>query len=129
MLRRALAGCLALAAAGLVTITGTAAHADLKAPFARAGAVVALDGRLMDGKNVHRTWRSATGNYCVQVAYFVNTTDALIQLTSRTAARLPYIAYRFPSTQCGNQPNTVAVSVINTNTGRLADGGFDLLIS
>ncbi|QYC44125.1 hypothetical protein Nocox_32770 [Nonomuraea coxensis DSM 45129] len=130
MLRRALAGCLALAAAGLVTTAaGSAAHADLKAPFARAGAVVGLDGSLIDGKNIYRTWRSATGQYCVQVAHFVDTMEALIQITPRHAARLPYIAYRFPSTQCSNQPNTITVSVVSTDTGRLADGGFDLLIS
>jgi hypothetical protein len=128
MLRRALAGCLALAAAGLVTAAGTAAHADLKAPNARAGAVVHVNGHLIDGKNVYRTWRPALGQYCVQVLHFVDTRDALIQLTSRTQARLPSIAYRFPSEQCGNELNTIGVRVVNTR-GELADGGFDLFIA
>ncbi|MCK2212274.1 hypothetical protein MF672_000450 [Actinomadura sp. ATCC 31491] len=129
MLRRALAGCLALAAAGLVTAAGTAAHADLRAPFARAAAIVDPDGSLVDGKNVYRSWRSGTGQYCVQVAHYVDTMEALIQITPRHAGRLPHIAYRFPSAQCSNQTNTVAVNVTSTHSGHLADGGFDLLIS
>ncbi|MEW9552179.1 hypothetical protein [Nonomuraea sp. NPDC050783] len=130
MLRRALAGCLALAAAGLVTTAaGTAAHADIRAPFARAAAIVDPDGALIDEKNVYRSWRSGTGQYCVQVAHYVDTREALIQLTPRHVGRLPFIAYRFPSEQCGRQINTIAVEVISVRSGSRVDGGFDMLIS
>ncbi|MEU6726878.1 hypothetical protein ABZ917_24525 [Nonomuraea wenchangensis] len=128
MLRRALAGCLALAAAGLVTAAGSAAHADIKAPNARAGAIVDLYGALIDGKNVIRTWRPSDGRYCVQVAPPIDTRDALIQLTSRTEARVLSIAYRFPSQQCDNHPNTIAVRVVDT-AGKSANAGFDLFIA
>ncbi|GAA1718168.1 hypothetical protein ACBR40_09530 [Nonomuraea sp. AD125B] len=127
MLRRALAGCLALAAAGLVTAAGSAAHADIKAPNARAGAIVDSYGAVIDGKNVIRSWRPSEGSYCVQIAPPIDTRDALILLTSRTEGRVPSIAYRFPSQQCDNHPNTVAVRVLST-AGKSANGGFDLLI-
>ncbi|MER5997729.1 hypothetical protein ACIHFD_23110 [Nonomuraea sp. NPDC051941] len=129
MLRRILAGGLALTATGLVLATGPAVYADeLKAPYARAGAVVDADGRLNLGKNIVATWRAATGKYCVQVAQDVDVTEAVIQITARHALRLPHIAFRNPSATC-HRTNTVTVNVFNPHTARLADSGFDLSIS
>ncbi|MFG6196053.1 hypothetical protein [Nonomuraea sp. JJY05] len=129
MLRRILAGGLALTATGLVLATGPAAYADdLKAPYARAGAVVDADGRLNLGKNIVATWRAATGKYCVQVSHDVDVTEAVIQITARHALRLPHIAFRNPSATC-HRDNTITVNVFNPHTARLADSGFDLSIS
>ncbi|MEV4580741.1 hypothetical protein [Nonomuraea jabiensis] len=129
MLRRILAGGLALSATGLVLATGSAASADeLKAPYARAGAVVDADGKLNLSKNIVATWRAATGKYCVQVAQDVDVTEAVIQITARHALRLPHIAFRNPSATC-HRDNTITVNVFNPHTARLADSGFDLSIS
>ncbi|MFC4116387.1 hypothetical protein [Nonomuraea zeae] len=128
MFRRTVAGGLALAAAGLVLASGSAANADVRAPYARAAAIVDSDGELNNGKNIIKTWRAATGQYCVQVDYDVDVRDAVIQITPRYALRLPHIAYRNPSPSC-HKANTISVNVYNTSTGRLADGGFDLSIA
>ncbi|MBB6547212.1 hypothetical protein [Nonomuraea rubra] len=128
MLRRALAGCLMLAAAGLATVAAPAAHADFKAPYARAAAIIDADGSLNESKNVVRSWRAGTGRYCVQLAHHIDAREALIQLTPRHMLRLPYIAYRHPSATCRDD-NTITVNVYSTHTSRLADSGFDLLVS
>ncbi|MEV0999929.1 hypothetical protein [Nonomuraea sp. NPDC050202] len=128
MLRRTLMGCLTLAAAGLATIAGPAAHADLKAPYARAAAIIDADGSLNESKNVVKAWRASTGRYCVQLAHYIDARSSLIQLTPRHALRLPHIAYRHPSLTC-EEDNTITINVYSTHTGRLADSGFDLLVS
>ncbi|SEH01827.1 hypothetical protein SAMN05444920_12278 [Nonomuraea solani] len=129
MFRSTLAGALALVATGgILVAAGPAAHADLWAPYARAGAIVDADGKLNNGKNVIDSWRAGTGKYCVRVAYDVDVAKALIQITPRNARRLPHIAYRNKSATC-KRDNTVAVHVYDTTHGRLADGGFDLAIS
>ncbi|MEV0384889.1 hypothetical protein [Nonomuraea sp. NPDC050643] len=128
MFRSTLAGALVLAASGLILAASPAAHADLRAPYARAGAIVDADGKLNNGKNVIDSWRAGVGRYCVRVAYDVDVTEALIQITPRNARRLPHIAYRNPSSTCKHD-NTITVNVYDTNTGRLADSGFDLAIS
>ncbi|GAA4964285.1 hypothetical protein HD597_003531 [Nonomuraea thailandensis] len=127
MLRRALAGCLTLAATGLATIAGPAAHADFKAPYAQAAAIIDADGSLNEGKNVVKSWRAGTGRYCVQLSHHVDARDSVVQLTPRHALRLPHIAYRHPSATC-RLDNTITVNVYSTHTSRLADSGFDLLI-
>ncbi|TMR22558.1 hypothetical protein ETD86_11240 [Nonomuraea turkmeniaca] len=128
MLRGIFAGGLALAATGLVMTVGPAAHADLTAPYARAGAIVDANGKLGSGKNVLRSWRAGVGRYCVEVASKVDTSEALIQITPRQALRLPHIVYRSKSATC-HHDNTISINVYNTSTGRLADGGFDLAIA
>ena len=129
MLRGTLACGLALAAAGLV-LTGPAAYADndLRAPYARAAAIVDADGHLNNGKNVDKSWRAGTGRYCVRLDDRVDAGGAVIQITPRNALRLPHIAYRNKSWTC-HEDNTITVNVYSTSTGRLADGGFDLTIA
>ncbi|GAA3690222.1 hypothetical protein GCM10022224_064550 [Nonomuraea antimicrobica] len=128
MLRHILAGALVLAAAGGVMAAGSTAHAEIYAPYARAGAIVDSDGRLNLFKNVISSRRVSTGRYCVRVADFVDVSKALIQITPRRELRLPYIAFRNPSSTC-HERNTLAVHVTNPHTGELADGGFDLTIA
>ncbi|MFI6922994.1 hypothetical protein ACIBIZ_23825 [Nonomuraea spiralis] len=126
MFRGILAGGVALSAAGLI-LTGPAAYADLKAPYARAAAIVDADGELNNGKNVVKSWRASIGRYCVQIERQVAASGALVQLTSRAPRRLPFVAYRNPSAIC-NEPNTITIGVYDVD-GRLADGGFDLSIA
>ncbi|MEV4074462.1 hypothetical protein ACGFJC_08405 [Nonomuraea fuscirosea] len=128
MLRHSLAGGLVLAAASCFLAAGSVAHADIYAPYARAGAIVDADGGLNNYKNVISSERVATGRYCVEVSHKVDVTGALIQITPRDARRLPHIAYRNPSPTCEGH-NTLAVHVYDTSTGHLADGGFDVTIS
>ncbi|MBF8191514.1 hypothetical protein ITP53_38635 [Nonomuraea sp. K274] len=128
MLRRTLAGGLMLAATGLALSSGTAAHADIYAPYARAAAIIDADGDLNEYKNVKSSRRVAVGKYCIRVADNVDIREAVIQLTPRQGLRLPYIAFRYPSATC-NDSNTLAVHVFNTSTGRFADGAFDLTIA
>jgi hypothetical protein len=128
MLRGTLACGVALAAAGLV-LTGPAAYGDtdLTAPYARAAAIVDADGALNNGKNVVTSWRVSTGRYCVQIDRRVAASGGLVQLTPRAPRRLPFVAFRSPSSIC-SASNTVTVGVYDTSSGRLADGGFDLSI-
>ncbi|MGI5282127.1 hypothetical protein ACQEVF_02240 [Nonomuraea polychroma] len=84
---------LTLAATGLVMAAGPAAQAELRAPYARAAAIVESDGTLTNGKNVTRSWRLGVGRYCVQVARGVDVTGSLMQVGSRQALRLPHVVY------------------------------------
>jgi hypothetical protein len=133
MLRRTVSGACALAVAGLITAAVSPAHAETPASKARAAsffdtaaAIVNSDGSLNKGTNVLKSWRAATGRYCIQFDTAVSAPDLLIQLTPREPRRLPHIAYRNPSTTCWHQ-NTITVNVYDTNTGHPANGGFDLL--
>ncbi|MEU8360174.1 hypothetical protein AB0C27_29595 [Nonomuraea sp. NPDC048882] len=133
MLRRTVSGVFALTVAGLIAAAVSPAHAEQSGAHARpasfydsAAAIVNADGTLNRGTNVVRSWLAETGRYCVQLAHPVSAPDALIQLTPRDPRRLPHIAYRNPSASCDHE-NTITVHVYDTNTGRLADGGFDLL--
>ncbi|NRQ34008.1 hypothetical protein HII36_19435 [Nonomuraea sp. NN258] len=133
MVFRTVSGALALTAAGLIMAAGTPAHAEAQPAPTRAtwshgsaAATVNSDGSLSNGTNIRRTWRTGTGRYCVQLGYSVDSRRSFIQLTPREARRLPHVVYRRPSVTCP-QHNTVTVNVYDTSTGRLSNGGFDLL--
>ncbi|WP_043625514.1 hypothetical protein [Nonomuraea candida] len=133
MLRRTVSGAFALTVAGLITAAASPAHAESRAAQTRAAtyydsaaAIINADGSLNNGVNVVKSWRASTGRYCVQLDSSVSAPYALIQLTPRDARRLPHIAYRNPSSTCSRH-NTITVHVYDTNTGHLANGGFDLL--
>ncbi|SEG99746.1 hypothetical protein SAMN05444920_11422 [Nonomuraea solani] len=134
MLRRTVSGAFALTVAGFIAAATSPAHAESQAaharsstPYGSAAAIINANGSLNNGTNVRRSWRAGTGRYCVQLASSVDAAYSLIQLTPRDARRLPHIAYRNPSATCWRHSNTIAVNVYDTNTGRLANGGFDLL--
>nr|SBO97125.1 hypothetical protein BN4615_P6641 [Nonomuraea gerenzanensis] len=118
---------MALAAAGLVVAVTPVAHADRGTSYLRAAAIIDANGRLNSEKNVDKSWRAGVGQYCVQVDHHIKVSRSLILLTPRHARRLPHIAYRNPSSTCSRQ-NTITVNVYDTNTGHLADGGFDLAV-
>ncbi|GAA3157251.1 hypothetical protein AB0K18_36730 [Nonomuraea sp. NPDC049421] len=129
MLRRTVSGAFALTVAGLITAAASPALAESQSPadfYDSAAAIINSDGSLNNGTNVVRSWRAGTGRYCVQLDHSVSAPHTLIQLTPREPRRLPNIAYRNPSTTCYRH-NTITVTVYDTNTGQLANGGFDLL--
>ncbi|MEV0622048.1 hypothetical protein AB0I81_52635 [Nonomuraea sp. NPDC050404] len=135
MLRRSVSAAFALTFAGLITAAISPAHAEFQAAHTPAtashgsvaAAIINADGSLNNATNVRKSWRASTGRYCVQLDSSVDAPYSLIQLTPRDERRLPHIAYRNPSATCWWHHNTVAVNVYDTNTGRLANGGFDFL--
>ncbi|MFC5834465.1 hypothetical protein [Nonomuraea insulae] len=134
MLRRTVSGAFALTVAGLIAAAVSPAHAEIRGAHTRAAtfsataaAIINSDGSLNKGLNVVSSWRAATGRYCVRLASSVQAPSALVLLTPREPRRVPHIAYRNPSATCSGQNNTITVHVYDTNTGHLANGGFDLL--
>ncbi|MEV0385727.1 hypothetical protein [Nonomuraea sp. NPDC050643] len=134
MLRRTVSGAFALTVAGFIAAAVSPAHAEVQGAhkqastyYASAAAIINADGSLNNGTNVLRAWRAGTGHYCVKLDPSVDAPHSLILLTSREPRRLPHIAYRNPSETCWRHSNTITVNVYDTNTGRLANGGFDLL--
>ncbi|MBF8191515.1 hypothetical protein ITP53_38640 [Nonomuraea sp. K274] len=121
----------ALAVAAAAVLTPATAQADT--PYAQASAVVGADGSLLRAKNVLRSWRADTGDYCVVLGENVNLEDSVAVnatlLGSYPAARS--LSVEFKSETCGmrhHEYTTIAVHSVNA-FGRPSDVAFFLTVS
>ncbi|WP_371094844.1 hypothetical protein [Streptomyces sanglieri] len=108
-----------------VTLTAGIASADTTAPYARAAAVVTVDGKLLHGKNTSVS-RPKAGTYCVKVLDpEINLANAAIVATL-TNDYGQILALGTPNANCGNAADTILVMTSSNNSA--ADKAFTVAV-
>lgn len=117
------------AVTSLTVLSGTAAAADIDAPYARAAAKVSTDAKLLGAKNVQSVTRgTGAGVYCVKVApNAVNDLANAAIVATLNNYRGEITALGAPHSYCGNNANTITV-VTSDSSGKGADRPFTVAV-
>ncbi|MFD7223652.1 hypothetical protein [Streptomyces sp. NPDC056652] len=116
MRTRILALVAAVASVPLLTVSASAAPADLNAPYARAAAKVGADGTLLATKNVASAERlngRPAGYYCVAVSDpTINLANAAVVATVNNNRSM---ITAIPNSNCNGKSRTITIVTSNYN--------------